>query len=200
MDAHDWDRRYAERDLLWSEEPNAFVVSETAVLAPGRALDVGCGEGRNSIWLAERGWEVTGIDFSQVALERARALAARRGVEVAWREEDLVTADLGDACFELVVVAYLHLPWDDLRRVLGRAARAVAPGGVLLAVGHDLANLGAGHGGPPDPAVLWTVDRVSTALVPPLRLERAALVTRRVDTSDRPRVAFDTLVRATRPT
>lgn len=198
MDAASWDQRYQERELLWSAGPNAFVAAEAASLPPGRALDVACGEGRNAVWLAGLGWQATGIDFSPVALDRGRSLAAERSVEVEWREEDVASADLGDGDYDLVVVAYLHLPWGELRGVLARSARAVAPGGTLIAVGHDLANLAIGHGGPPNPEVLWTVDRIGEAITPTLVMERGALVTRTVDTDDGPRVALDTLVRAHR--
>lgn len=198
MDAAGWDRRYAGRELLWSSGPNAFVAAEVASLPPGRALDLGCGEGRNAIWLAEQGWEATGVDFSPVALDRARSLADERGVEVRWREADVVSVELEESGFKLVVVAYLHLPWEELGGVLERASRAVGPGGVLVAVGHDLVNLGVGHGGPPDPAVLWTVDRVEQAITPILEVERASIVSRTVDTEDGPRVALDTLVRGRR--
>ena len=89
MDAEGWDRRYEGSDLLWTAEPNRFLVAEVAGLEPGRALDVGTGEGRNAVWLAEQGWRVTGVDFSAVGLEKARHLATARGVEVEWVLADL---------------------------------------------------------------------------------------------------------------
>lgn len=94
MDREDWNRRYAGRELVWTSTPNRFLVAETAGLAPGRLLDLACGEGRNAVWFAERGWRATGVDFSEVALEKARALAAERGVEAEWRQADLVGSGL----------------------------------------------------------------------------------------------------------
>ena len=77
----DWNTRYAQKELVWTAEPNRAFAAEVSGLAPGRALDVACGEGRNAVWLAERGWQVTGVDFSEVALEKAATLAASRGVQ-----------------------------------------------------------------------------------------------------------------------
>jgi 2-polyprenyl-3-methyl-5-hydroxy-6-metoxy-1,4-benzoquinol methylase len=85
----DWDRRYSQPDLLWSATPNRFLVREVAELPPGRALDLACGEGRNALWLAERGWTVTGVDYSAVAIEKARRRSHDEGAEV-----DFACADL----------------------------------------------------------------------------------------------------------
>ncbi|MGC9221600.1 MAG: class I SAM-dependent methyltransferase [Solirubrobacteraceae bacterium] len=89
--AEHWERRYAQTGLVWTAEPNRFLVEEVAGRKPGRALDLACGEGRNGIWLAQRGWEVTGVDFSAHAIKKGRALAAARGVEVQWVVQDLLT-------------------------------------------------------------------------------------------------------------
>jgi SAM-dependent methyltransferase len=191
-----WNERYGGAELLWSSTPNRFLVAETEDLAPGRALDLACGEGRNAVWLAERGWRVTGVDFAEAALAKATELAAGRGVEL-----ELVHADLVDwvpppRAYDLVVVLYLQLPAGERALVLGRAAEAVAPRGTFLLVAHDLSNLTAGHGGPTDPAVLTTADEVATEL-PGLTVERAACVARPVEGAERP--ALDTLVRARRP-
>jgi SAM-dependent methyltransferase len=141
MDASDWDRRYQGSELLWGAGPNRFLAEEVDDLAPGRALDLAAGEGRNAIWLAERGWRVRAIDFSPVALERARRLASDRGVEVDFVEADLTTYQPETQAFDLVAVFYLHVPWRELEPILRRAAAAVAPGGTFLLVGHDLSNL-----------------------------------------------------------
>ena len=90
MDRADWDERYAGSELLWSAEPNRFLVAETAGLTPGRALDLACGEGRNAVWLARRGWQVTGVDYSEVAIEKARRLASARKANVDWVVADLL--------------------------------------------------------------------------------------------------------------
>ena len=162
MDRDDWDARYAGQQLVWSAEPNRFLVAEIGDSSPGRALDLGCGEGRNAIWLAEQGWTVTGVDFSKVALDKARRLAAARHVSVAWELADLNAYTPPDEQFDLVIVMYLHLVAEPRHVVFGRAAAAVAPGGTLLVVGHDLTNLDAGWGGPRDPSVLYGPDDVVT--------------------------------------
>lgn len=196
MQREDWDRRYAEVESLWSARPNRVLVAEVEGLTPGRALDLACGEGRNAIWLAERGWEVTGVDFSQVAIAKARASAERAGVDVDFVCADLLDYEPARGAHDLVVVLFLQLPADERRRVLLRAADALAPGGTLLLVGHDLANLTEGTGGPSDPNVLYTPEDVVSEL-PGLEVEKAERILRDVDGADRP--AIDALVRARRP-
>lgn len=196
MQREDWDRRYAEVESLWSARPNRVLVAEVEALTPGRALDLACGEGRNAIWLAERGWDVTGVDFSQVAIAKARASAQRTGVHVDFVCADLLDYEPARGAHDLVVVLFLQLPADERRRVLRRAADALAPGGTLLLVGHDLANLTEGTGGPSDPTVLYTPEDVVSEL-PGLEVEKAERILRDVDGADRP--AIDALVRARRP-
>jgi SAM-dependent methyltransferase len=198
MDRHDWDERYQSEDLVWSAEPNRFLVTELEDLTPGRALDLACGEGRNAIWLAEHGWTVTGVDFSVVALDKARRLAAVRGVSVTWELADLTEYTPVPEHFDLVVVLYLHLTEGSRRVVFGRAAAAVAPGGTLLVVGHDSTNPEHGWGGPREPAVLYGPDEVAADLTG-LDIVRAVRVERPVTTDDGDRIAIDALVRATRP-
>lgn len=193
----EWDARYAGRELVWSAEPNRFVAEETADLTPGTALDLACGEGRNAIWLAERGWTVTAVDFSAVALDKARQLAARRGVEVDWRHDDVAAPGPPWGAFDLVLVVYLQLPAPARDRALHRAAASLAPGGTIVVVGHHAANLTEGHGGPQDPAVLYGPDEVTAALAG-LTVVRADRVEREVATEDGPRTAIDVLVRARR--
>ncbi|GAC1376449.1 MAG: class I SAM-dependent methyltransferase [Acidimicrobiales bacterium] len=198
MDSSGWDERYAGDELVWKAEPNRFLVAETTGLAPGRALDLACGEGRNAVWLASRGWDTTGVDFSGVGLTKAARLAADRGVTVTWVQGD-VTAWVPPAGeFDLVIVFYLHLPADQRRAVHQRAAAALAPGGTILIVGHDLANLTDGHGGPQDPTILLSADDVRADLAG-LQITRAEQARRIVDTDDGAKTAIDTLVRATRP-
>ena len=198
MDRHEWDARYTATELVWSAEPNRFLVSEVEDLPPGRALDVGCGEGRNAIWLADRGWDVTGVDFSEVALDKAQRLAAARGVTVHWDLADVTAYTPEIERFDLVIVLYLQLPATERRIVFGRAAGAVVPGGTLLAVGHDITNPQAGWGGPQDPSVLYSPDDVVSDLAG-LDIVKATRVDRRVRTDDGDNVAIDALVRATRP-
>lgn len=132
----DWDRRYADREQLWSGRPNGALVAEVAGMPPGRALDVGCGEGADAVWLARGGWDVTALEVSGVALERAAAHAREAGVAVRWVHAGLVEAALPPASFDLVSAQYPAL----LRTPDGAAERAllaaVAPGGVLLLVHH----------------------------------------------------------------
>lgn len=197
MQREDWDRRYAGAESLWSTKPNRFLVAEAADLRPGRALDLACGEGQNSIWLAQRGWKVVGVDFSGVAIAKARGRAVDTGVGVDFRVEDLVAFEPDERSYELVVVLYLHVPPDERRLVLERAAGAVAEGGTFLLIGHHLANLTEGVGGPSDPRLLCTPEEIAGEL-PGLELEKAEAVLRDVDDADRP--AIDALVRARRPT
>lgn len=201
MDRSDWNARYSAADLVWGAEPNRFVAAELEGREPqGRALDLACGEGRNAIWLAERGWTVTAVDFSDVAIKRAKELAERQGVEVEWICLDLASYEPPSATFQLVLVAYLQLPAADLRGVLALAAEAMVPGGEILMIGHARSNLTEGVGGPRDPAHLWTPDELDAALrALGLSVERCEHVQRPVDTENGPREAIDLLVRAHRP-
>jgi len=153
-DAQHWDRRYADTDRLWSAEPNATVEEIVGQLPPGRALDLGAGEGRHAAWLAAAGWSVTAVDFSTVGIERGRAHAG--GADVEW-----VVADVRrweprpGSSYDLVLLAYLHLDTD----VVDRSRTWLAPGGRLVVVGHALRNLTDGVGGPQDPRLLHTEDQ-----------------------------------------
>jgi SAM-dependent methyltransferase len=188
----DWDRRYAAVENLWSAKPNRFLVAEVVALEPGRALDLACGEGQNAIWLAERGWRVRAVDYSPVAIDKARARAEREGVAVDFVEDDLLRHEPEAAAYDLVLLLYLHLPSDERRSVLARAAGALAPGGTLLLLGHDLLNLTEGVGGPSDPGLLYTPDDI-VAELDGLALEKAERVLR--DVADADRSAIDVLVR-----
>ena len=121
-----WNKRYAAREMVWSKGPNLRFASEVADLEPGRALDVACGEGRNALWLAERGWSVTGIDFSEVAINKARQIAGRRGVTVDWLVEDVSTCSLPENTYDLVLVMYLHTDAAERKRWLASAVASVA--------------------------------------------------------------------------
>ncbi len=198
MDRQQWDERYASTDLVWTAEPNVFVARELVGLAPGRALDLGTGEGRNAIWLAERGWQVTAVDFSMVALAKAAKLAERRGVTgIAWVNADLRAYQPPPDGFDLVLLAYIHLPPAESDALLHAAAAALAPGGTLLVVGHDRDNIAHGYGGPQEPSVLYLTDEVVAAL-PGLAILRAGQEQRPVQTSEGERTAIDTVVLAQR--
>jgi len=199
IDREEWNRRYAGRELLWTARPNRFLVAEAESLPPGRALDVACGEGRNAVWLAEQGWRVTGVDFSDVALAKARDLAEARGVGADWVHADLNDYRPTPDAYDLVLVFYLQLPARERGPILRAAADAVAPGGVLLVVAHDSANLEHGFGGPQDREVLYTADDVVADLDGTgLEIARAEQVERPVETPDGGRTALDALVRAWR--
>lgn len=199
MDHQTWDERYGAAELVWSAGPNQFLVSELEGAVPGRALDLACGEGRNAIWLAEQGWEVTGVDFSAVGLAKAARIAEGRGVRVRWVEADVTSWEPPPGAFDLVAVFYLQLAAGPRRVALARAAAALAPGGTLLVVAHDADNLVRGVGGPQDPTVLYDVDEVVGELEEEgLAVEKAARVERPVATEEGTRHAVDTLVRAVR--
>ena len=135
-DEQAWDERYLESDRIWSGNPNVVLVAEVSDLPPGRALDLGCGEGADAVWLARRGWRVTAADISGVALKRAAQHAAEAGVEVDWQRHDLEKT-FPAGTFDLVSAQFLHF-WEefDREKILRRAAEAVAPGGILLIEGH----------------------------------------------------------------
>ncbi|MFQ6393612.1 SAM-dependent methyltransferase [Nocardia sp. KC 131] len=135
-----WEEFYRDRDQIWSGKPNPLLVREVAALTPGSALDLGCGEGGDAIWLAEQGWRVTAVDVSATALRRAAGHAQDAGVgdRIVWAEHDL-TESFPDGPFDLVSAQFFHSPVaqaDERTDVLRRAAAAVSPGGVLLIAGH----------------------------------------------------------------
>jgi ubiquinone/menaquinone biosynthesis C-methylase UbiE len=201
VDRRQWDERYSGAEFEWSMHPNQFVAEQLAGLPPGRALDLAAGEGRNSVWLAERGWSVTAVDFSRVGLEKGHKLSAAHGVgdsQVNWVVADLSEYEPARAAFELVLIAYLQVHAALRDRVLAGAAAALVPGGTLLVVGHDLTNLTDGVGGPQYPDVLYTPEAI-TAGLPGLRIVRAERVRRAVERDGSQATAIDTLVRAERP-
>jgi len=152
-DAQEWDSRYRGSDRVWSAAPNAWVATTVSDWFTGRALDLGAGEGRHSVWLAAKGWQVTAVDFSAAGIERGRRGAEEVGVKVDWVVDDVRTWEppAGDT-FDLVLVAYLHLA-DD---VLVRVRDWLAPGGAIVMVGHALRNLTEGVGGPSNGRLLAT--------------------------------------------
>ena len=154
-----WNERYGAAERVWSSGPNEHVAQIVGPMAPGTVLDLGAGEGRHAIWLAESGWTATAVDFAQVGLDRGRREAEQRGLadRVTWVTADVTTWTPEEGTqYDLVLVAYLHLPQD----VFGRAATWVAPGGHLVVVGHALRNLTEGVGGPQDPAILNTPEQL----------------------------------------
>jgi len=196
MKREDWDTRYEAVEHLWAVKPNRFLVAEVSELPPARALDLACGEGQNAIWLATLGWEVTGVDYSEVAIGKARARAEREQVDIEFTCADLVDYEPERSAYDLVVVLYLHIPSAQRAAVHEKASAAVAPGGTFLLLGHDLTNLTDGVGGPSDPDILYTAEQIASEL-PGLEIEKATTVLR--DVSGEDREAIDTIVRARRP-
>ncbi|MBA3268338.1 MAG: class I SAM-dependent methyltransferase [Acidimicrobiia bacterium] len=198
MEADEWNRRYEGAELVWTDQANRVLMTETETLGPGRALDVGCGEGRNAVWLASKGWTVTAVDFSDVGLAKARRLAEAQAVEVEWVLADLRAYQPALQAYDLVVLLYVHLPPEDRAVVHAAAASALRPGGTMVVLGHESSNLTHGYGGPQDPSLLFSPDDVVDDL-PDLSIVKADRVERRVSTESGERVALDALVRAVRP-
>jgi 2-polyprenyl-3-methyl-5-hydroxy-6-metoxy-1,4-benzoquinol methylase len=198
MDARDWDERYLQKEYVWTAEPNRFVVEAVGGLEPGTALDLAAGEGRNSVWLASQGWDVTAVDWSQVAIDKARDLAERSGATgIEFRVEDLLSWSPPVASYDLVLIVYLQIPHHEREDVWRRAAAAVRPGGHLVVIGHDSDNLEHGYGGPQHPAVLYTADEV-VAVLTGLEILRAEQVIRVVENGDGRHEAIDNMVVAVR--
>jgi ubiquinone/menaquinone biosynthesis C-methylase UbiE len=174
--AEEWDERYAEQ-RQWSAEPNALVGELLADLPPGAAVDLAAGEGRHALWLAGRGWCVTAVDFSDVGLSRGRSQPGAG--EVTWVTADVTAWATEPESLDLVLVAYLHLAEADTIALLSRAVGWLRPGGRLLVLGHDVENITAGVGGPQEPAILHSVDRLApvAALLDVDRLEQVRRAT-----------------------
>ena len=174
MDATEWDTRYrlarearaGQAGRLWSAVPAQIVQDTVSPFTPGRALDLATGDGRNAIWLAGHGWTVTGVDFSAEAIGQAAGYGAAAGVSVDWQVGDATTWDPSGETFDLVTVMYLHLPEPALRAVLARAAAWLSPGGHLVVLGHDRANLETGAPGPGDPDILYTPELLRSSIDP----------------------------------
>lgn len=195
-DREAWDERYRSKDSVWGAAPNRFVVEVFSGRPAGRVLDLACGEGRNAVWLAGLDWTVTAVDFADTAVERGRQASQAAGLDIDWIAEDVLAYEPGPGSFDAVLIAYLHLPDEQMATVLEHAAAALTPGGVLMLVGHDVRNLTDGVGGPQDAAILHTPEGVTVHL-DGLRVERAESVERPVAGSPRP--AIDTLVVAVKP-
>lgn len=204
MDARSWDERYAATGLVWSGSANQFVADELAGLTPGGALDIAAGEGRNTLWLAERGWRVTAVDFSQVGLDKGRALAEQHGLVVEWVCADALTYDAGPVAFDLALLSYLQLTADERRTAVRAAFASLRPGGTFFLVAHDSTNLTEGTGGPSDPSVLFTAEEVLGDLDGErFEVQRAERVPRVVQPDEAhrgepARTAYDALVRLVR--
>ena len=195
-----WDDKYAASHRIWSGRPNQRLVELAAELPPGTALDVGCGEGADAVWLAGRGWRVTGVDISEVALERARQHAGEAGLadRTTFRHHDLV----GDAPLpgdhDLVTAMFIHVPSDDFDRIYGAIAAAVRPGGTLLVTGHHPDERDTGLRNPHLSHLLFPPERVTRLLGPEWRIDVAEGRTREQEKDGETVVATDTVVLAVR--
>lgn len=156
-DAAFWDERYAGSAQVWSGHVNAVIAAEAEHLAPGRALDVGCGEGGDALWLAERGWDVLGVDLSQVAVDRAAERAAETGLaeRARFEQRDLLAWAPPEQAFDLVTAAFIHLGPTERRTAYAALASAVAPGGTLVVVAHHPSDIGVVPR-PPYPDLFFT--------------------------------------------
>jgi len=192
VEASDWDDRYRATDRRWSTEPNIFVADRLGSNRPGTGLDLAAGEGRNAIWLADQGWDMTAVDFSETAIGRGRAITD----EVRWVVADIRTWEPDDV-YDLVVVAYLQLLLDEFEPLIQRVVTWLAPGGELFMVGHDRSNIAHGVGGPQVPAVLWDIEEIVPWLNG-LDILEAEIVEREVVGEDGSQVALDALIRARR--
>jgi len=204
FDQEFWDARYRSTPALWSGRANPALVDEVDGLDPGRALEAGCGEGADAIWLAQRGWRVTAVDVSPVALGRGATAAEALGPEVAGRIEwvvaDVTAWEPGVACFDLVSAQYLHLPSAVRGPVFEGLARAVAVGGTLVIVGHDVSDHDTTMHRPHEPDLFFTSDDIASTLDADgwVIVTRAAPGRTATDPDGHPVTVHDTVLRARR--
>jgi SAM-dependent methyltransferase len=165
-----WDERYRSSSALWSGRPGPHLVTEASGLVPGNALEAGCGEGADTIWLAGQGWQVTAVDISTVALARGAARAAQAGADIArritWQHADLAGWIPGTARYDLVSAQFMHLPPEPRGSLFRLLAALVAPGGSLLVVGHHPSDLQTTAMRPPVPELFFTAAEVAASLDP----------------------------------
>jgi SAM-dependent methyltransferase len=186
-----WDARYAaaseSENSVWSISPNEWVAATVGPLAPGTAVDLGCGEGRNAIW---QGWATTGVDFSSAGIDVARARLQRAQVDVDWQVADATTWRAPKPV-DLVVIAYLHLSEPELRRAIANAVASLSPGGHLVMIGHDRTNITDGIGGPQIADILYTPELLADAAAG-LTVETCERILRPVETDSGRKTAIDT--------
>ncbi len=166
MDKAFWDSKYSTPEYVYTKDVNRFVKESLSDLAPGKMIDLAGGEGRNTVFFAENGWQAENIDLSSVGLEKCLALAAERGVS-----DNVFTTHASALDFEsklapvdLGVCAYLQIPQKDLEIAITRLVENIRPGGVFFGVWHALENLKEGFGGPQDPAVLPSTESMTKLL------------------------------------
>jgi SAM-dependent methyltransferase len=191
VDAAEWDDRYRSHEHLWSVTPNLFVADRLASAKPGRGLDLACGEGRNAIWLASLGWEMTAVDFSGVAVSRGQAQSG----DVEFIVADILTWEPNMPGYDLILLAYLHLIPAAFEQVVKKSIGWLASGGEIFLIGHDSSNIADGWGGPQYPEALWDVPDI-VGWLEGMSIIEAEVVNRPVDTEEGRKYARDTLVRA----
>jgi SAM-dependent methyltransferase len=160
----DWDARYSEPGWAFGTEPNDFLREQAHHLPPGRVLCLAEGEGRNAVWLAQRGYAVTAVDLSSAGLEKAQGLARERGVRIETVRADLASYDLTRDAWQGIVSIFAHVPAAVRRHVHAGVLTALAPGGVLLLEAYRPEQLGRGTGGPPDDERMLNLERLRTEL------------------------------------
>ncbi|WP_134764865.1 class I SAM-dependent methyltransferase [Nocardioides sp. 1609] len=196
-----WDERYSSSHRIWSGKPNLRLVDQVEALAPGTALDVGCGEGADAVWLAGRGWTVTGVDVSGVALERAAEHAHEAGVgeRTSWLRADVFAGDPLPGGFDLVSAAYVHVPPEDFEAVYTALAGSVAPGGSLVVLAHHPDDVHTGLRNTELSHLLFGPDAVTSLLDPAVwEVVAAETPTRPITHEGRDIDVTDTVVRAVR--
>ncbi|MEA2057867.1 MAG: class I SAM-dependent methyltransferase [Actinomycetota bacterium] len=193
-----WDERYTEAGQLWGLEPNRFLVEVAEDLPRGSVLDLGCGQGRNSVWLASRGFEVTGLDLSPVAVEQGARFAEDVGVDVEFAAADIMTWRPEGRTWDVVLLSYIHLPEAGRMKVHATAVESLAPGGRVIVIAHHLDNLEHGVGGPPYPELLLTEDLLREDFAD-LEIDRCEPVLRPVDKDGVSGTAIDILMVAHKP-
>ena len=183
-----WDERYRSAQRIWSGNPNPQLVAEVAGRPPGRALDVGCGEGADAIWLARQGWTVVGADISSVALERAarnaRDTDPAAAARITWQHADLLAQPPEPASFDLVSAQFMQLPPEPRVRLFTSLATAVRDGGMLLVVGHHPSDLASGVHRPPSPDLFYSPEDLAGLLDSSWTIEVCQARPRRASTPD----------------
>jgi SAM-dependent methyltransferase len=168
FDEQFWNERYRSSARVWSGNPNPQLVAEVSGLSPGRALDVGCGEGADAIWLAQSGWDVVATDISSVALERAvqhaRDTDPTASARIEWRHVDLLVSPPEQDSFDLVSAQFMQLAPGPRARLFTALAASVRTRGTLLVVGHDLSDLDTGVPRPALPDLFYTADDIARLL------------------------------------